>query len=72
MREQSRDRYLQYDDPIAEHRMLWRAHTLPPKTVHLLPAGVPPTDATRDSQLQSKALPFDSSGTARRHLIGYE
>lgn len=31
MREQFRDRYLQYDDPIAEHRMLWRAHSLPPE-----------------------------------------
>ncbi len=52
MREQFRDRYLQYDDAIADHRMLWRAHALPPIIVHLVPAGVPPTDATRECELQ--------------------
>jgi dolichol-phosphate mannosyltransferase len=36
IREQYRDWYLQHNDPIAEERMLWRAHTFR-HMVHLLP-----------------------------------
>jgi len=36
IREQYRDQYLQHRDPIAEDRMLWRAHTFR-QMVHLLP-----------------------------------
>lgn len=60
-----RDRYLQYDDPIADHRMLWRAHMLP----HIMhPLASWSTAGRRDSRFRapSKTLPFESSGTARR------
>jgi len=59
MREQFRDRYLQYDDPIAEHRMLWRAHSLPPEEcISCRPEYRRPMQLER---LRSKVRRYDST-----------